>query len=315
MFLDLDDFKNINDTLGHDAGDRLLQSVSERLVGTMRRTDTVARLAGDEFAVLLEGIDSPDDVERPAAVLVEALGAPYVLNGSDVQVGTSVGVALSTAESVADELLSNADIAMYNAKAAGKDRYVLFEPQMQEVLRERLRLEADIGRAVVHEEFFLEYQPVLALGSRVLLGVEALARWRHPTRGILMPPQFIQLAEESGHIIELGRWVLQTACADWKRWCERLPCGTDLHMALNVSGRHLQQGDLVRDVARALDDSGLPPGNLVIELTESTIMHNTEANLERLRELKALGVRLAIDDFGTGYSSLSYLHRFPIDIL
>ncbi len=222
MFLDLDDFKNINDTLGHDAGDRLLQSVSERLVGTMRRTDTVARLAGDEFAVLLEGIDSPDDVERPAAVLVEALGAPYVLNGSDVQVGTSVGVALSTAESVADELLSNADIAMYNAKAAGKDRYVLFEPQMQEVLRERLRLEADIGRAVVHEEFFLEYQPVLALGSRVLLGVEALARWRHPTRGILMPPQFIQLAEESGHIIELGRWVLQTACADWKRWCERL---------------------------------------------------------------------------------------------
>jgi diguanylate cyclase (GGDEF)-like protein/PAS domain S-box-containing protein len=315
MFLDLDDFKNINDTLGHDAGDRLLKAVSQRLVGTMRTTDTVARLAGDEFAVLLEGIDTMEDVERPAAVLVDALGAPYPLGGGEVQVGTSIGVALSTGESLADDLLSNADIAMYSAKAAGKDRYVMFEPRMQEALRERLRLEADISRALENGEFFLEYQPVLDLRTRCLVGVEALARWRHPERGVLMPGQFIQLAEESGHIIELGRWVMQTACGDWRRWRDSMAGGRPLHVALNISGRHLQQGDLVRDVAQALADSGLDPGSLVIELTESTIMHNTEANLARLGELKTLAVRLAIDDFGTGYSSLSYLHRFPIDIL
>jgi diguanylate cyclase (GGDEF)-like protein/PAS domain S-box-containing protein len=316
MFLDLDDFKNVNDTLGHDAGDRLLQAVAERLVGTMRTTDTVARLAGDEFAVLLEGVDGLPDVERPAAKLVEALGMPFTLGETDIEVGISVGVAISTPDSAAEDLLSNADIAMYNAKAAGKDRYVVFEPHMQEALRERLRLEADIERALARGEFFLEYQPIIALRTGTLLGCEALARWRHPDRGVLMPRDFIHLAEESGHIIELGRFVLQRACEDWLRWCNELGVGDrGLHIALNVSGRHLQQGDLVRDVARALQDSGLDPANLVIELTESTMMHNTEANLERLSELKALGVRLAIDDFGTGYSSLAYLHRFPIDIL
>ena len=314
MFLDLDDFKNVNDTLGHDAGDRLLQAVAQRLVDTMRTTDTVARLAGDEFAVLLEGIDSVEDIERPAAALVEALGESFALGESGVQVGISVGVALSTPDSDAEELLSNADIAMYNAKAAGKDRYVVFEPRMQEVLHERLRLEADIGRALTNGEFFLEYQPVVELRTRRLLGVEALARWRHPERGVLPPRQFIHLAEESGHIIDLGRFVLRRACEDWRRWCDEASCD-DLHIAINISGRHLQQGDLVRDVAKALEESGLEPGNLVIELTESTMMHNTEVNLERLRQLKALGVRLALDDFGTGYSSLAYLHRFPIDIL
>ena len=315
MFLDLDDFKNVNDTMGHDAGDRLLQAVAERLVTTVRTTDTVARLAGDEFAVLLEGIDSGEDLDRPAELLVEALGAPFSIGESDVQVGISVGVALSNPESDAEELLSNADIAMYNAKAAGKDRYVMFAPEMQEALRERLRLEADIERALAQGEFFLEYQPVIELRTRTLLGVEALARWRHPERGVLMPKHFIHLAEESGHIIELGRFVLQRACEDWRRWCEEAGVGPGLYVTLNVSGRHLQQGDLVKDVAQALNSSGLEPGNLVIELTESTMMHNTEANLARLRELKALGVRLAIDDFGTGYSSLAYLHRFPIDIL
>jgi diguanylate cyclase (GGDEF)-like protein/PAS domain S-box-containing protein len=316
MFLDLDDFKNVNDTLGHDAGDRLLQEVAERLINTMRTTDTVARLAGDEFAVLLEGVDGLADVEPPAAKLVEALGMPFVIGETDVEVGISVGIAISTAESAAEDLLSNADIAMYNAKAAGKNRYVVFEAHMQEALRERLRLEADIGRALAHGEFFLEYQPIIALRTGTLLGCEALARWRHPERGVLMPRQFIHMAEESGHIIELGRFVLQRACRDWRRWCDEMGFGNQgLHVALNVSSRHLQQGDLVRDVARALQESGLDPANLVIELTESTMMHNTEANLERLGELKALGVRLAIDDFGTGYSSLAYLHRFPIDVL
>ena len=315
IFLDLDDFKNVNDTLGHDAGDRLLQAVADRLVLAMRTTDTVARLAGDEFAVLLEGVETVDDLERPAAALVKALGAPFVLGDSEMRVSASVGVALWAPGSAADELLSNADIAMYQAKAAGKGRYVVFEPRMQEALLERLRLEADIVRALANGELFLDYQPVVTLDTRRLLGVEALLRWNHPIRHLLTPKDFIQVAEESGHVIELGRWVLQQACADWQRWCRETGAGPGLRVAVNVSGRHLQQGDLVRDVDAALRTSGLDPGCLVLELTESTIMHNTAANLERLHELKGLGVRLAIDDFGIGYSSLAYLHRFPIDIL
>ncbi|MCC7033335.1 MAG: EAL domain-containing protein [Acidobacteria bacterium] len=314
MFLDLDNFKTVNDTLGHDVGDRLLQAVATRLVHATRTTDTVARLAGDEFAVLLEGIDTMDDVQRPAEALVQALGTPFVIGDAEVRMSTSVGVALWAPDSATEELLSNADVAMYQAKAAGKDRYVVFEPRMQEAIRERLRLEADIVRALAHGELFLEYQPVVALDTRRLIGVEALLRWRHADRGVLMPGQFIQVAEESGHVIELGRWVLQRACADWQRWC-RETGAPGLQLAVNVSARHLQQGDLVRDVDWALRESGLDPGSLVLELTESTIMHHTAANLERLHELKALGVRIAIDDFGMGYSSLAYLHRFPIDIL
>ncbi|MGE0461200.1 MAG: putative bifunctional diguanylate cyclase/phosphodiesterase, partial [Vicinamibacterales bacterium] len=315
MFLDLDNFKNVNDTLGHDAGDRLLRAVAERLVRAMRTTDTVARLAGDEFAVLLEGVDTAADLDRPAAAVVQAFGPPFVLVDSEVRVSTSVGVALWAPNTPADELLSYADIAMYQAKAAGKGRYVVFEPRMLEALRERLRLEADIERALANSELFLEYQPVVTLDSRRLLGAEALIRWRHPARDVLTPKDFIQVAEESGHVIELGRWVLQQACKDWKRWCLETGACQDVHLAVNVSGRHLQQGDLVRDVDHALRASGLDPRCLVLELTERTIMDNTSTNLERLHELKALGVRLAIDDFGIGYSSLAYLHRFPIDIL
>jgi diguanylate cyclase (GGDEF)-like protein/PAS domain S-box-containing protein len=315
MFLDLDNFKNVNDTLGHDAGDRLLQAVANRLVRAMRTTDTVARLAGDEFAVLLEGVDTVADLDRPAAALVEALAQPIVLGDSEMRVSSSIGVALWAPGAAADELLSNADIAMYQAKAAGKGRYVVFEPRMQEALLERLRLEAEIERALANGELFLHYQPVVTLDTRRLLGAEALLRWRHPARDLLMPKDFIQVAEESGHVIELGRWVLQQACADWQRWRGETGAAPGLQLAVNVSGRHLQQGDLVGDVDRALRDSGLEPGCLILELTESTFMHNTEANLERLHDLKNLGVRLAIDDFGIGYSSLAYLHRFPIDIL
>jgi diguanylate cyclase (GGDEF)-like protein/PAS domain S-box-containing protein len=315
MFLDLDDFKNVNDTLGHDAGDRLLQAVANRLVRAMRTTDTVARLAGDEFAVLLEGVDSAGDLERPAAALVEVLGAPIVLGDSELRVSTSIGVAVWAPGTAADELLSNADIAMYQAKAAGKGRHVVFEPRMQEALLERLRLEADIVRALTNGELFLHYQPVVTLDTRRLLGAEALLRWRHPARDLLTPKDFIQVAEESGHVIELGRWVLQQACADWQRWRRDMRASPDLYVTVNVSARHLQQGDLVRDVDQALRDSGLDAGSLVLELTEGTFMHNTAANLDRLHELKSLGVRLAIDDFGIGYSSLAYLHRFPIDVL
>ena len=315
MFLDLDNFKNINDSLGHDAGDRLLQAVAQRVVKTTRSSDTVARLGGDEFAVLLEKVATSAEVERLAEALIKTLDLPFMLDGKEVRVGASIGVAFSAAESSAEALLSNADIAMYHAKAAGKNRHATFQPQMQDMLQERMRLEADIGRALEQQEFFLEYQPLIDLGTRSLLGVEALVRWRHPQAGVLMPARFIQVIEECGHIGKLGRWVLNQACRDVCAWRKSIAGGSDLRLAVNISGHHLQHGELVHDVLQALRESGLEPENLVIELTESTIMYNTDVNLERLNHLKALGVRLAIDDFGTGYSSLSYLHRFPIDIL
>ncbi|MBV8147060.1 MAG: EAL domain-containing protein [Gammaproteobacteria bacterium] len=315
MFLDLDNFKNINDSLGHDAGDRLLQAVAQRIVKTTRSSDTVARLGGDEFAVLVEGIGSQRDAERLADALVDTVALAFTLNGVEVRTTASIGVALSSADTGADTLLSNADIAMYHAKSAGKNRHVSFQPQMQDMLQERLRLEADTGRALAQEEFFLEYQPIVDLRTGSLLGVEALVRWRHPEAGVLMPARFIHVLEECGQIGKLGRWVLTKACVDFCAWRTTVAAGDGLRLAVNISGRHLQHGGLVHDVAQALDDSGLEPHNLVIELTESTTMYNTDANLERFHQVKALGVRLAIDDFGTGYSSLSYLHRFPIDIL
>lgn len=315
LFLDLDNFKTINDSLGHDAGDRLLQAVAQRIVQNTRASDTVARLGGDEFAVLLEGIATPVEAQQVAGALIEAIGMPFMLNAAEVRVAASVGVAFSNTAAGAEALLANADIAMYHAKTAGKNRYAVFESKMQDVLHARLRLEADIGRALEEREFFLEYQPIVDLGTGSLLGVEALVRWRHPQAGVLMPNQFIPIAEECGQIIKLGRWVLLEACCAVREWREVVAGGAGLRVAVNISGRHLQHGSLLQDVAAALDSSGLEPPNLVIELTESTIMYNTDANLERLQQLKALGVRLAIDDFGTGYSSLSYLHRFPIDIL
>ncbi len=315
MFLDIDNFKNVNDSLGHDAGDRLLQAASQRLVKSTRPSDTVARLGGDEFAILLEGITESRDVERVAAEITRSFEEPLVLDGGDTYVAASIGIAFSQPGDDTEQLLRNADIAMYNAKATGKAKFVVFQPRMQEQLRERLRLEEDINRALERNEFFVEYQPVVDLARRELLGVEALVRWNHPEQGLVMPGDFIPTAEESGQIVELGRWVLIEACRSIRSWRDRIAAGDGLRVAVNISGRHLQHADLVADVRSALAISGLEPENLVIELTESTIMHNTEVNLERFRELKALGVKLAIDDFGMGYSSLSYLHRFPIDIL
>ncbi len=315
LFLDLDNFKNVNDSLGHDAGDRLLQAAAQRLVKSTRPSDTVARLGGDEFAILLEGINEGADVERIAAAITRSFDEPLLLDGTDTHMAASIGIAFSENDDDTEQLLRNADIAMYNAKAAGKARFVVFQPRMQELLRERLRLEEDIKGALERGEFFLEFQPVIDLAQRELLGVEALVRWNHPGQGLVMPGAFIPTAEESGQVIELGRWVLLEACQRVRAWRDSIAAGEGLRVAVNISGRHLQHADLVADVRNALEVSGLEPGNLVIELTEGTIMHNTEINLERFRELKALGVKLAIDDFGMGYSSLSYLHRFPIDIL
>jgi predicted signal transduction protein with EAL and GGDEF domain len=284
-------------------------------VKSTRPSDTVARLGGDEFAILLEGIDADTDVERVARPIGSAFSEPLLVDGRETDTSASIGIACSRDGDDAEQLLRNADIAMYHAKAAGKARIAFFQPHMQEQLHDRLLLEKDIDLAFAGDQFFLEFQPVVDLTHRELLGVEALVRWRHPKRGIVMPAAFIPIAEESGRIVELGRRVLVEACTQIHRFSGSAPAGEGLRVAVNISGRHLQQGNLVEDVRHALAVSGLDPGCLVIELTESTIMQNTDINLERFRELKALGVRLAIDDFGVGYSSLSYLHRFPIDIL
>ncbi len=315
MFLDVDNFKNINDSLGHDAGDRLLQAVAQRILQKSRASDTVARLGGDEFGVLLEGIATAAQAQRVADGLIEALSAPFSLDGREVRVTASIGVAFSGADTTAKALLSNADLAMYHAKSAGKNRHVTFQPQMQTLLQERLRLEADFGRALGREEFFLEYQPIVDLGTRALLGVEALVRWRHPEAGVLMPASFIQVLEECGQITALGRWIVKRACRDFCAWRPSIAGASGLRLTVNISARHLQHGELAQDVREALEASGLEAENLVIELTESSMMYNSEVNLERFHRLKTLGVKLAIDDFGTGYSSLSYLHRYPIDIL
>ena len=289
LFLDLDNFKTINDSLGHDAGDRLLQAVAQRIVKSTRTSDTVARLGGDEFAILLERVASPAEVESVAASLIETLGQPFALNAVEVRVAASIGIAFSNEAAGTESLLGNADIAMYHAKAAGKNRYAVFEPQMQDVLHERLRLEADIGRAIDQEEFFLEYQPIVDLGTGSLLGVEALVRWRHPEAGVLMPNRFIPVAEECGQIVRLGRWVLLEACRALRAWRACVAGGNGLRVSVNISGRHLQHGELLQDVANALEKSGLEPQNLVIELTESTIMYNTEATLKHLRAVEGAG--------------------------
>ncbi len=315
LMIDLDNFKNVNDSQGHDVGDRLLQTAAQRLVKCTRAADTVARLGGDEFAVLLEGVTTVEQAERIATSVSEAFRTPISIDGNDMLVTASIGVAFSAPGDDTENVLRNADIAMYNAKSTGKARHVVFHERMQEQLQERLRLEDDLNQAFVRGEFFLEFQPIIDLKTTELLGVEALVRWQHPVNGRLLPAQFIPMAEETGQIIALGRWVLEDACRQVQAWRQRISAGDGLRIAVNISGRHLQQGDLIGDVRHALEVSGLEPESLLIELTESTMMHNSEANLIKLKELKALGVRLAIDDFGTGYSSLSYLHRFPIDIL
>ena len=315
LMIDLDNFKNVNDSQGHEAGDRLLQTAAQRLVKCTRAADTVARLGGDEFAVLLEGVTTVEQAERIAASVTDAFRAPITIDGNDMLVTASIGVAFSAPGDDTENVLRNADIAMYNAKSSGKGRHVVFHERMQEQLRERLRLEDDLNQAFAKCEFFLEFQPIIDLKTTELLGVEALVRWQHPVNGRMLPGQFIPMAEETGQIIALGRWVLEDACRRVQQWRRGISAGEGLRVAVNISGRHLQQGDLIGDVRHALEVSGLEPESLLIELTESTMMHNSEANLVKLRELKSLGVRLAIDDFGTGYSSLSYLHRFPIDIL
>ena len=314
LFLDLDDFKTVNDSLGHAEGDRLLVVVAERLLNATRGCDTVARLGGDEFAILLENVRDDADAVRVAERVTAAMQLPFGLRDKEVFVSASIGIVRARGEESDDELLRNADVAMYAAKNRGKGRHEIFEPRMHTAIMERVELGADLRRAIEREEFTLYYQPVVVLETGRITGVEALVRWQHPQRGLVAPAAFIPLAEDTSLILPLGHWVLREACRQACAWQARYP-ELSLTMSVNLSARQLQQSRLADQIAAALRESGLPPRSLVLEITESVIMQDTEATLTKLHELKALGVQLAIDDFGTGYSSLGYLQRFPLDIL
>jgi diguanylate cyclase (GGDEF)-like protein len=320
LFMDLDDFKTINDSLGHAAGDQLLREVGERLRNSLRTADTAARLGGDEFAVLLE--DGGDAVEAAdvASRVLSSFDGPFHLENKDVFVRASIGIATATPEAsdgpeTAEELLRNADVAMYMAKEAGKARYQIFEPAMHDTALRRLELKADLQRAIDNHEFVLHYQPVIELRTGEISGVEALIRWKHPQRGMVPPLDFIPLAEETGLIVAIGRWVLAEASIQAVHLQERYPMREPLHMAVNLSARQLQRPEIAQDVAEILQQTGLDAPHLILEITESVMMADVELSLQRLTELKELGVKLAVDDFGTGYSSLNYIQQFPVDIL
>ncbi|MEY2457150.1 MAG: hypothetical protein QOK06_2244, partial [Acidimicrobiaceae bacterium] len=315
LFIDLDNFKTVNDSLGHTVGDQLLVAVTERLQGCLRQADTAARLGGDEFVVLLEDIDGNASASEVADRIIGSLARPFVIAGKEVFIGASIGVSFGAPGAGSDQLLRNADLAMYTAKVRGRGRSEVFEPKMHHAAVERLEVEADLRRACERNEFVVHYQPIVAIGTGALCGVEALVRWQHPTRGLLSPATFISLAEETGMIVEIGRYVLFTACEQVRRWQLELDWGSSLFVSVNLAPRQLVDPALVNDAALAIGSSGIAPDDLILEITESSMMHDPDTTVGRLTELKALGVRLAVDDFGTGYSSLSYLQRFPIDIL
>jgi diguanylate cyclase (GGDEF)-like protein len=314
LFIDLDNFKSINDTLGHGAGDELLQAVAARLDGVVRATDALGRLGGDEFVVISEELSLGAGPELIAERLLDALKPPFKLgadNKTRVTVTASVGIAAGEQTS-AEELLRDADIAMYRAKWDGKNRHVVFETGMQGMVQNRMELEMDLREALEKDEFFLAYQPTIDLQDMSPNGVEALIRWEHPVRGVVQPDDFIPLLEETGLITGVGKWVLEEACRQGATW---RAAGYPIGMAVNVSGRQLDTDQLIVDIEEALSHSGLQPAALTIEITETTLMRNIEETARRLAQVKQLGVRIAIDDFGTGYSSLAHLQRFPVDAL
>jgi diguanylate cyclase (GGDEF)-like protein/PAS domain S-box-containing protein len=315
LFVDLDDFKTVNDSLGHTAGDEMLVAVADRLRECLRTSDSAARLGGDEFAVLLEDLDAEDEADQVAQRLLSSLQDPFPIYGHDVVLSASIGIAFADAATSCDQLLRNADLAMYTAKRRGKDRFETYRSEMHAVALNRLEREAALRRGLDRGELVVEYQPVVTLPSGRIVGFEALVRWQHPDHGLLQPSEFIALAEETGLIGELGRQVLAAACSQTRRWQLRHPDIDPLSISVNVSPRQLHTDELIEDVEFSLRSSGLPANSLVLEITETAMMHDTEASIARLVQLKTLGVRLAVDDFGTGYSSLSYLQRFPVDIL
>jgi diguanylate cyclase (GGDEF)-like protein/PAS domain S-box-containing protein len=316
LMIDLDGFKSINDGLGHDAGDHALKEIAARIVRSARPSDTVARLGGDEFVVLLESISAPPIVDDVANRILDIVRQPFMLHGRNVRISASVGIAVSEgASSTPGSLLRDADIAMYAAKAAGRDRCHRFEAAMHSRANQQFRLINDLNHSLERDELVVFYQPSIDLEGARLEGVEALLRWQHPENGLIMPDVFIPIAEQSGLIVPIGRWVLEQACAQAVAWRPVLTPGQPFVMEVNVSGHQLNHESLVPDIRHILENSGLEPENLVLEITESVLMNDINTVVKRLRELKNIGVSIAIDDFGTGYSSLAYLRQLPIDIL
>jgi diguanylate cyclase (GGDEF)-like protein len=316
LFLDLDNFKVVNDSLGHDVGDLLLKTVSERLRTTLRVGDTVARFGGDEFTILLEDLNGLGDAVCAAERIVDVIREPVLLEGTEVVPSFSIGIVLGTpGNDCPDDLLRNADLAMYRAKVNGKARFEVFDQSMNAEAMARLEVEADLRRALERNELRLHYQPIVSLESGRIRAVEALARWQHPQRGLVSPLQFIPIAEETGLIVPLGRWVLEEACRQIKHWQITHPEASELLVSVNLSGRQFQNGRLVEEVQEILRETGLDPACLQLEITETAVMKDAASTIKTLHQLKALGVKLAIDDFGTGYSSLSYLRQFPVDTL
>ena len=315
LFLDVDHFKLVNDTAGHAVGDQLLQTVAERLCTAVRGADTVARFAGDEFTVLCEGIHDEVGAAVVADRILEMLAPPVPLPELDLHLSASIGIAVAVGGAIeADELLRNADTAMYQAKVRGRACHEVFDHAMRDRAVARLATEDALRRALEEDQLFLEYQPELALRSGDVFGVEALLRWAHPERGVVPPLEFLPIAEDSGLIVPIGRWVLHTACAQAQRWHDELGDRAPV-MAVNVSARQLTRSDVAEDVAAALASSGLDPRKLCIEVTESILLEDAEAARATLLRLSELGVSIAMDDFGTGYSSLSHLRELPVDIV
>lgn len=315
LFIDLDRFKNINDSLGHNTGDQLLVALAKRICSCLRPTDTVARLGGDEFAILLDGLENWTIATEVAERLQEELFKPFSLNGHEVYTTASIGIRLSMdGRESAEAMLRDADTAMYRAKGNGKARHEVFHSTMHTRAVELLRLETDLRRAIEREEFYVDYQPIVSLGGESLVGFEALVRWDHPERGLISPNEFVPIAEETGFISEIGAFVLRQACTQLRSWHKAL--GKEvLTMSVNLSGRQLTQSDLIQQIQNTLEQTGLNPSCLRLEITESVVMENAELATNTLLLLRKLGVQLSIDDFGTGYSSLSYLHRFPVNTL
>jgi diguanylate cyclase (GGDEF)-like protein len=308
LCLDLDQFKSVNDTLGHPIGDALLQAVAERLLGQTRVTDTVARLGGDEFAVVLTPIDRPTDATAMAERLIALFDTPFIIAGHQIVIGTSIGIVFAPQDGLdPDQLLKNADLALYRAKVDGRGLYRLFHAEMDAQMQARRRLELDLRKALKVGQLELFYQPIVDLRANAVTGFEALLRWRHPEKGLVSPDEFIPLAEEIGLIVPIGEWALREACAAAASW------PGELRVAVNLSPAQFKSQNLMAAVAVALCEAGLPPDRLELEITETVMLQNTDATLATLHQFRALGVGIAMDDFGTGYSSLSYLRRFPFD--
>lgn len=313
MFFDLDRFKFINDTFGHSMGDRLLQAVSERLVTTVQTEAIFSRISGDEFTALLPNVKSVQVITEAAQQILKALAHPFVLDGHEIFITSSIGIALYPNDgSSADQLVRHADSAMYRAKENGRNNYQLFQSAMNKQITDRLALEHDLRKALEREEFVVYYQPQVNSATGEVFGLEALVRWLHPTRGMVSPAEFIPLAEESGLIVPIGEWVLETACQQVKAWQDVFP---NLRAAVNLSARQFQSDNLVEAVARVLEETQLDPHCLDLEITESTTMQNVDRAIATMHGLKQLGIQISLDDFGTGYSSLSYLKHFPIHML